>query len=82
LACLSLNDACRLYGGKGGKEAAMDIKLGDTFRSVSDDMEYAVKKIVNGMVVLESPDRKKQILTGVSALKIKSYYLKRENTTS
>lgn len=56
----------------------MDIKLGDTFKSFSDEMDFTVKKIVNNMVVLESPDRKKLILTGVNTLKLKSFYLKKE----
>lgn len=57
----------------------MDIKVGDTFKSFSDEMDFTVKKIVNNMVVLESPDRKKQILTGVNTLKLKSFYSKKEN---
>ncbi len=57
----------------------MDIKVGDTFRSSSDEMAFAVKKIVKDMVVLESSDRKRQILTGVGTLKLKSFYLKKEN---
>ncbi len=42
-------------------------------------MDFEVKKIVNNMVVLESPDGKNQILTGVNTLKLKSFYLKKEN---
>ncbi len=57
----------------------MDIKVGDTFKSFLDEMDFTVKKIVKNMVVLESPDRKKQILTGVNTLKVKSFYLKKEN---
>ena len=57
----------------------MDIKVGDTFKRSSDEMAFAVKKIVNDMVVLESSDRKRQILTGVSILKLRSFYLKKEN---
>lgn len=56
----------------------MDIKVGDTFESSSDEVDFAVKKIVNDMVVLESPDRKRQILTGVNTLKLESFYLKKE----
>jgi hypothetical protein len=62
---------------KGG--TAMDIKVGDTFKSSSDERAFAVKKIVNDMVLLESPDRKRQILTGVATLKLKAFYLKKEN---
>jgi len=57
----------------------MDIKVGDTFKSSSDEGDFAVKMIVNDMVLLESPDRKRQILTGVNTLKLKSFYLKKEN---
>jgi hypothetical protein len=42
-------------------------------------MAFAVKKIVHDTVVLESPDRKRQILTGVNSLELKSFYLKKEN---
>ena len=57
----------------------MDIKVGDTFKSSLDGLDFAVKKIVDNMVVLESPDRKKQILTGVNSLRLNSFYLKKEN---
>ena len=56
----------------------MDIKVGDTFKTFSDEMEFTVKRISNNWVVLESPDKKKQILTGVNNLKINSFYLKKE----
>lgn len=56
----------------------MDIKVGDTFKNSSDE-EFSVKKIVNDMVFLESPDRKRQILTGVNNLKLRSFYLKKES---
>ncbi len=68
-----------MSGRKGqGRRTAMDIKVGDTFESSSDEVDFAVKKIVNDMVVLESPDRKRQILTGVNTLKLESFYLKKE----
>ncbi len=54
----------------------MDIRQGDVFRSSTDGMDFIVKKIVNDVVVLESQDRKRQILTGVNTLKSKSFYLK------
>jgi len=57
----------------------MDIKVGDTFKNSSDGVDFAVKKIVDNMVVLESPDRKRQILTGVNSLRLNSFYLKKEN---
>ena len=57
----------------------MNIKVGDTFKSSSDGVDFEVKKIVNDMVVLESPDRKRQILTGMNILRLNSFYLKKEN---
>ncbi len=57
----------------------MDIKVGDIFKSSSDETAFAVKKIVKDMAVLESQDRRRQILTGVNTLKLKSFYLKKEN---
>jgi len=45
------------------------------FKKSSDGMNFAVKKIVNNMAVLESQDRKRQILTEVNILKLKSFYL-------
>ena len=56
----------------------MEIKVGDTYKTFSDEMEFTVKRISNNWVVLESPDKKKQILTGVNNLKINSFYLKKE----
>ncbi len=57
----------------------MNIKNGDMFRQSSDGMDFVVKKIVNNMAVLESQDRKRQILTEVNTLKLKSFYLKKKN---
>jgi hypothetical protein len=57
----------------------MRIKEGDTFKKSSDGVHFAVKKIVNDMVVLESQDRERQILTGVNTLKSKSFFLRTEN---
>ncbi len=56
----------------------MDIREGEVFRNSSDGVRFTVKKIVNDMVVLESQDGKRQILTGVDTLKLKSFYLKGE----
>ena len=60
----------------------MDIREGEVFRHSSDGVSFTVKQIVNNMVVLESPDGKRQILTGVETLKLKSFYLKREHNES
>ncbi len=57
----------------------MDIKVGDTFKSSWDGTDFAVKKIVNDLVVLESPDRKRQILTGTYSLTRNTFYLKKKN---
>ena len=56
----------------------MEIKVGDTYKTFSDEMEFTVKRISNNWVVLESPDKKKQILTWVNDLKVNSFYLKKE----
>ena len=56
----------------------MNIKEGDIFKKSSDGVDFAVKKIVNDMAVLESQDRRRQILTEVNTLKIGSFYLKKE----
>jgi hypothetical protein len=57
----------------------MKIKEGDIFKKSSDGVDFAVKKIVNDMAVLESQDTKTQILTEVNILKLKSFYMKKEN---
>ena len=56
----------------------MKVKEGDIFKSLLSDGEYIIKKIVISAVVLESQNGKKQILTDVENLKIKSFYKKRE----
>jgi hypothetical protein len=58
----------------------VETKKGDVFKSTLDGADYIVKKIVNSMAVLESQDGKKQIMTGVTNLNIKSFYEKREGT--
>ena len=57
----------------------MNIKEGDIFKKSSDGVDFSVKRIVNDMAVLESQDRRRQILTEVSTLKLKSFYLKKES---
>ena len=56
----------------------MKVKEGDIFKSLLSDGEYIIKEIVISAVVLESQNGKKQILTDVENLKIKSFYKKRE----
>ncbi len=63
----------------GVRRIAMDIREGEVFRHSLDGVNFTVKQIVNNMVVLESHDGKRQILTGVDTLKLKSFYLKREH---
>ena len=58
----------------------MEAKEGDIFKSTLDGAKYTVKKVVNTMVLLESQDGKKKIMTGVSSLSIKSFYEKKEET--
>ncbi len=52
----------------------MQTKVGDIFKSALDKSDYIVKRIVNSMVVLETRDGQKQILTGIDSLAIKSFY--------
>ncbi len=57
----------------------MDINSGDTFKHISDGLHFVVRKIVNDIVVLESQDGQRQILTGMKTLNSKSFFLKKEN---
>ncbi len=57
----------------------MNIKEGDMFKKSSDGMVFSVKRLVNDMAVLESQDKRRQILTGVDTLRLKSFYLKKES---
>ncbi len=41
----------------------MNIKEADMFKKSSDGVDFAVKKIVNDMAVLESQDRRRRILS-------------------
>jgi hypothetical protein len=54
------------------------VKEGDIFESLLDGTEYMVKDIVNEMVVLQSTERDEQIITGIEALKIKSFYREKQ----
>ncbi len=56
----------------------MEIKEGDIFKNKLDEAEYIVKRIVNSLVVLESENLKRHILTEVSTLNIRSFYQKKE----
>lgn len=56
------------------KGDTMKTKEGDIFKRGLDGEEYIIKRIVNRMVVLESKDGKKQILTEIDNLQLKSFY--------
>jgi hypothetical protein len=60
------------------RRTSMKIKEGDIFKKSLDGVDFAVKKIVNNMAILESQDRRRQILTEVNTLKLKTFYLKEE----
>jgi hypothetical protein len=71
------------YSHLGGKDMerkesrpAMNFKLGEIFRSSTDGVDFIVKKVVRDMVLLETRDGKRQILTGVRTLTSTSFYLK------
>jgi hypothetical protein len=57
-------------GGRGSEweEPPCKQRWEDTVRSILNGMEYQVKKIVEKMLVLESQDGKKQILTDLDNL--------------
>jgi hypothetical protein len=55
----------------------MNIREGEVFKNTTDGVDFIVKKIVNDMVVLQSQDGKRQILTGVHTLISTSFYLRK-----
>jgi hypothetical protein len=59
------------------KGGAMKTKEGDIFKRDLDGEEYTIIRIVNRMVVLESRDGKRQVLTEIDNLQLKSFYQKR-----
>lgn len=61
------------------KGITMKTKEGDIFKRDLDGKEYTVKRIVNRMVVLESKDGKRQILTEIDNLQLKSFYQQKWN---
>jgi hypothetical protein len=54
----------------------MDINPGQVFKNSTDGVDFTVKKVVRDMVILESQDGKRQILTGVHTLTSTLFYLK------
>ena len=55
----------------------MNIKQGEIFEHSTDGVDFRVTKVVRDMVVLESLDGKRQILTGVYTLTSTPFYLKK-----
>ena len=60
----------------------MNIRQGEVFKNSTDGVDFIVKKIAKDMVVLESQDGKRQILTGVDTLTSTSFYLKKRGEES
>ena len=46
----------------------MNIKQGEVFENSTDGVDFIVTKVVRDMVVLESQDGKRQIMTGTHTL--------------
>ena len=60
----------------------MDIRQGEVFKHSMNGVDFLVKKIVGNMVVLESQDGKRQILTEVHTLTSTPFYLKKRGEES
>jgi hypothetical protein len=60
----------------------MDIRQGEVFKNSMNGVDFRVKKIVGKMVVLESQEDKRQILTEIHTLTSASFYLKRTGEES
>jgi len=56
----------------------MNITVGKVFRNTIDGVDFIVKKIVNDMVILQSQDGKRQILTEVRTLTSTPFYQTRD----
>ena len=54
----------------------MNVREGEVFKSSTDGVHFIVKKIVKDMVILQSQDGKRQILTGVHSLTSTSSYIR------
>ncbi len=52
----------------------MNIREGEVFKNTTAGVDFIVKKIVNDMVVLQSQDGEREILTGVHTLTSTSFY--------
>ena len=60
----------------------MDIRQGEVFKNSMNGVDFRVKKIVGKMVVLESQEDKRQILTEIHIFTSASFYLKRTGEES
>jgi len=58
------------------------MKEGDIFESLLDGTEYVVKDIVNKMVVLQSREGDRQILTEAETLRTKLFYREKAKKVS
>jgi len=54
------------------------MKEGDIYENLLDRTEYVVRNIVNKMVVLQSREGDRQILTAAETLKTKSLYREKQ----
>ena len=60
-------------------DTSVMTKVGNIFKNLLlDESEYVVKRIANRLVVLESKDGERQILTGIENLGIRAFYQKKE----
>ena len=55
----------------------MNITNGEVFRNTTEAMDFIVKKIVNDMVLLQSQDGKRQIVTEARTLTSTPFYQRR-----
>jgi hypothetical protein len=67
---------------KEGSGNAMNINLGEIFRNSTDGVDFIVKKVVKNMVLLESYNGKRQILTEVRTLTSTAFYVKQTGEES
>jgi hypothetical protein len=67
---------------KEGSGSAMNIKPGEIYRNSTDGVDFIVKKVVKNMVLLESHDGKRQILTELRTLTSTAFYVKQTGEES
>jgi hypothetical protein len=75
-----------MFWQKGHRErrttTATESRQGEVFKDSMNGVDFLVKKIVGKMVVLESQDNKRQILTEGRTLTLTSFCLKRTGEES